>query len=368
MSVGPTVLERFRERLVDAEVDAAFIAGTEAIPGCNVRYLSGFRGSSAYCFITREAAYLLTDARYTELAAAWCPGWDVVRHERPMERTLQALVSRYGVTKLGYEGGKIPVRVMAEWQGALGDVEWCDIEGAVEQERLVKRPEEVALLRRVAEMGSRAIAAVLPDLEGRSEVAVALRLETLMMTDGADPRGFHLVLASGPRGSMPHGRPTDRVIASGDLVTIDFGAALDGYYSDETVTVAVGSSASWQQEIFDVVHRAWEAGIEAVRPGRAASDVDAIVRGIIAEAGYGEYFVHATGHGVGLQLHEGPSLSRPGYRPDMADAILEPGMVLTVEPGIYLPGRGGARLEDTLLVSDGGAERLTQCPKEWRVV
>lgn len=361
--VGKVALKRFQQELAERGLDAALLAAPETESPVNVRYLSGFTGSSSYLVIGREAAWLLTDFRYTEQAAREAPDFTVVQHTRPYLGSIEELVKHHGWTHLGFEADKVPYAVFREWEAAIA-ADWAPLGGLVERLRLVKAPEELKAIARAASIADRALAEVLPGIAGRPERDVALDLEMAMRRHGAERLAFDTIVASGVRGSLPHGHPTDKVIEPGELVTIDFGAHVSGYHSDETVTVGVGPVSSRQREIFDLVHRAQAAGIAAVRPGVRVSEVDHAARSIIAEAGYGEAFGHGLGHGVGLQVHEDPYASPTPGR----DYVLEAGMTITVEPGIYLPGFGGVRLEDTLAVTETGHEYLTGFSKEWQEV
>lgn len=358
-------LGRLRERLAERGLDAFFVAGPETLPRVNLRYLSGFTGSSAYLLVTDRHAWLLTDFRYVEQAQGEAAAFEVRQHDRPYLKTVAALVEEAGLRRIGFEADKVPVRMWREWQDALPAVEWVDAGGLVEELRIVKTPDEVEAIRRAAAVADRALESLLPRLAGQTERAWARALETAMREAGAERLAFPTIVASGPRGSLPHAQPTDRLIEPGDLVTIDFGAVVDGYNSDETVTVMVGAPReARQREIFEIVRAAQAAGLAAVRPGTYASRVDEAARAVIRDAGFGPAFGHSTGHGVGLEVHEAPTLaSQPAL-----DRVLEPGMVVTVEPGIYLPGWGGVRLEDTVVVTESGYERLTRIPKDWRTV
>jgi Xaa-Pro aminopeptidase len=358
-------LARLRQQLAARGLDGFFVAAPETLPRVNLRYLSGFTGSSAYLLVTAQEAWLLTDFRYVEQAEAEAGTFEVRQHERPYLKTVAALVNEAGLKRIGFEADKVPVRMWQEWREALPAVEWVDTGGLVEDLRVIKTPAEVEAIRRAAAVADRALEALLPRLAGSTEAEWARALETAMREAGADRLAFPTIVASGPRGSLPHAQPTDRTILPGDLVTIDFGATVDGYNSDETVTVVVGTPReARQREIFEIVRAAQAAGLAAVRPGVYASRVDEAARSVIRDAGYGPAFGHSTGHGVGLEVHEAPTLAgQPAV-----DRMLEPGMVVTVEPGIYLPGWGGVRLEDTVVVTETGYERLTRFPKEWRTV
>jgi Xaa-Pro aminopeptidase len=363
--MSETRLQRFQARLVEKGLDAAVLAAPETLSPVNVRYLSGFTGSSSYLVIGQHKAFILTDFRYTEQAESQCPGYQVVRHKNPPDESIREILAQQHWTTVGYEPEKITHRMYERWTGAAPDAQWVPLDGLVEELRIVKTPDEIEAIRRAAWIADQALAKVLPTLPGRTERECALDLEVEMLRQGAERVGFATILVSGPRGSLPHGKPSDRRMQRGELVTIDFGAYWQGYHSDETVTVAIGEVEDWHREIFDLVYRAQKTAIDAVRPGGRSRAVDAACRDIIREAGYGEYFGHGAGHGVGLEIHENPFNSSSPNAPDWE---LKPGMTVTVEPGIYLPGKGGVRLEDTLVVTETGHEYLTTWPKEWQVI
>lgn len=358
-------LIRFREALVARRLDGAVIAAPETLSPVNLRYLSGFTGSSAYLLISPDRAWILTDFRYVEQAGREAPDYELMRHKPRVVDTLADLSVKHQIHRIGFEADKLPVDLWRQWAGEVPAV-WEPLNGLVETLRLVKTPEEIARLKTAASIAGAALMEILPTIVGKTEHQVALDLEMAMRRRGAESVAFSTIVASGERGSMPHAHPTHRVIERGELVTIDFGAKVDGYHSDETVTVATGHVSDALRDIFALVERAQAAGIAAVRPGSQAHHVDGAARTVIDAAGYAENFGHGTGHGVGLQVHEDP-YARP-HRPDATDWVLEPGMTLTVEPGIYVPGLGGVRLEDTLVVTDEGAQRLTAVPKVFHTI
>lgn len=361
--MGTGVLQKFQQRLSQQGLDAAVLAAPETLSPVNVRYLSGFSGSSSYLVIGRERAWLLTDFRYTEQAAREAPDFTVVQHARPYLKSIQELVQQEGWAQIGFEADKVPYAVFRQWEAAI-PADWTPLEGLVESLRLVKTPAELEAIGRAAAIADQALAEVLPTIAGRTEQAFALDLEMAMRRHGAERLAFETIVASGVRGSLPHGHPTQKIVEPGELVTIDFGAYVEGYHSDETVTVGVGPVSSRQRELFDLVHQAQAAGIAAVKPGVRVSEVDRAARSIIEQAGYGQAFGHGLGHGVGLQVHEEPYASPSPAQ----DVVLEPGMTITVEPGIYLPGFGGVRLEDTLAVTATGYRYLTGFSKEWQEI
>lgn len=359
-----TPLARFQEALSRREFDGAIIAAPEALSSVNLRYLSGFTGSSAFLVITPTKAWILTDFRYVEQAQKEAPNFELVRHRPKVSESIAEILRQESMRRVGFEADKLPVALFQAWTDAFAAT-LKPLDGLIEQLRLIKTDSEIDAIRAAAKVAGEALTGVIPGLAGKRENDIALELEWAMRQGGAEAVAFSTIVASGERGSMPHGRPTQRVIQKGELVTIDFGARVNGYHSDETVTLATGPVSDELAHIFAIVAKAQKAGIGAVRPGAKSHEVDAAARTVIEDAGYGEYFGHGTGHGIGLEVHEAPFAHplRPG-----TDQVLEAGMTITVEPGIYLPGKGGVRIEDTLVVTDTGAEYLTRVPKEFRTV
>lgn len=349
-------LARLREGLVPAGVDAAFISSLT-----NVRYLTGFTGSFAALLVSADEAVLFTDGRYRAQAPAQLVAAGVeaevvmVSADHTMaERVEQRLGSGWA---LGFEPADLTWdehRAMAKTvQGSF-----VPVARLVEDLRLVKDEGEISRIEEASAIADAALAKVLPMLrDSLSERHFGLELDTAMRRLGAVERSFETIVASGPNSGLPHARPSDRVIEKGDLVVVDFGALVDGYHSDMTRTFAVGELTDQKREIVDLVTKAQSAGRDAVAPGVAASSIDEVCRTIISDAGYGEAFMHGTGHGVGLDIHEAPAVSRT------STSILQPGYVLTVEPGVYLPDVGGVRVEDTVVVTDDGYRALTHFPK-----
>lgn len=344
----------------------------------NVRYLSGFSGSNGalLVFADDREAVLATDGRYRTQAAQQAPDLEVAI-ERAVGRHLAGRAGQDGVGKLGYESHVVTVDGMDALSAALEghNTELVRASGTVETLREVKDAGELALLRLACEAAD----AALTDLiergglrPGRTEREVSRQLENLMLDHGADAISFETIVAAGPNSAIPHHRPTDAVLASGDFVKIDFGALVAGYHSDMTRTFVLGNAADWQLEIYELVAEAQRAGREALHPGAELRDVDGAARKMIADAGYGEHFGHGLGHGVGLQIHEAPGIGATS-----AGTLLA-GSVVTVEPGVYLPGRGGVRIEDTLVVPSRTSaisqttgqtpELLTRFPKELAIL
>ena len=314
----------------------------------NVRYLSGLASSHAALLLPAAGgAVLATDSRYALTAERECGDVEVLAVAQA-EAALADLAARRGLRRVAFEAQEMTVerhRALADPERGL---ELLPLGRAVEGLRLVKDDAEIALLARACAITGEAFGSVLPLIRpGLTERGLAVAIERAMVDAGAEQPAFATIVASGPNGAIPHHAPGDREFAPGDLVTVDCGARYGGYHADMTRTVAIGTPAAWQREIYELVAAAQRAGIGAARAGAAVAEVDAAARDLIGGAGHGEHFSHGLGHGVGLQIHEAPMMGRgrPGR--------LEPGVPITVEPGIYLPGMGGVRIEDTLVVRSG---------------
>lgn len=346
--------QALRAQLPDLGADAALISRL-----VNVRYLTGFTGSAAALLVGPDGACLATDGRYTTQAAAEAP--DV---QRLIERSmLTALASRAGPgQRLAFEAHEVTVTVHRALATAT-DAELVELGPAVEAMRAVKDEAELDALRSAAAIADRAFAELLPAIAaGRTERELAVELEDRMRAHGSDGVAFETICAAGPNGAIPHHRPTDRAVGSGELVTFDFGARLGGYHSDMTRTVALRPAADWQRDLYRLVAESQRAGRHRLAVGVACAEVDATCRAVIAAAGHGEHFTHGTGHGIGLEIHEAPNLGQ------QATGTLDERVPVTVEPGVYLPGQGGVRIEDTLVVRGNGPELLTTTTKELLVL
>ncbi len=347
-------LEGLRARMAERELPAVLIMKDE-----NRAYLSGFTGSSGALIITPRDAVLLTDGRYTEQAKAEAPEFRVVRHGAPMAAAAKQVAEEAGITRIAFEKDFLTVAQYEQWSALLAPLEMTGMEELTESLRLYKDAGEVQLMQKAQDITDAAFEHVLQFIKaGVTESEVALELEYTMKKLGADGLAFETIVASGERGALPHGRASDKVIASGDLVTMDFGASYRGYASDMTRTVMVGDPSEKQREIYELVLEAQRAGVAAVKPGLTGKEVDEVTRSIIAAKGYGDAFSHGTGHGVGLAVHEAPAVSA------RSEETLRPGMVVTVEPGIYLPGFGGVRIEDMVLVTETGGRVFGRSSKD----
>jgi Xaa-Pro aminopeptidase len=350
--------DRVGARLADAQLDALLVTAP-----ANLRYLTGFTGSNGLAVVGPDVRRFLTDFRYVEQAAQQVKGFD---RERGAQDLVEALASGWpdGDVRLGFDDQQVSVRRHARLREALpARVQLVPAGGIVEAERAVKEPEELERIAAATALTDRVYDWVREQgLVGRTEHEVAVALEHRMRLEGASGPSFPSIVASAERGALPHASPTGTTIARGTLVTLDIGCVLDGYCSDGTRTWATGELPDDLAEVYALVLRAQRAAVDAVRSGPTGRDVDAVAREIIAAAGHGEHFGHGLGHGVGLDVHEAPRLART------AEDALVAGNVVTVEPGVYLPGRGGVRIEDLVVVTDAGCDVLSATTKELVVV
>ncbi len=347
--------DRLAERL---DVDLLLVTNL-----VNLRYLTGFTGSNGMAVVGKDVRRFVTDFRYVEQAAQEVEGFD--REQGPQD-FVTALGDGWpeGELRLGFEDDHVSVRRHRRLREVIPDrIELVPAGGAVEALRAVKDAEEVERIAAAAALADEVYAGLREQgLVGRTEREVALALEHDMRRLGADEPSFRSIVASGERGALPHAVPTDAEIPAGTLVTLDIGARLDGYCSDCTRTWATGELPDDLGEVYELVRRAQEAALAAVRPGPSGREVDAVAREMIEAAGHGEHFGHGLGHGVGMEVHEAPRLART------AEAPLAAGNVVTVEPGVYLPGRGGVRIEDLVVVTEDGCRVLSGTTKDLQVV
>jgi|SRR5271165_1243678 len=334
-----------QQKIAEAGADAALITNPP-----NVRYLTGLVSSNAAVLLPSDGpGVLATDFRYAEAAERDCPDLEL-QVERQLEPALATLAVARGWPTLAFEAQEMTVeRHLALAALASGPV-LVPLGRAIEDLRMIKDVTEIELLARACAITCEAFAQVLEEIRpGRTERTFAVLLERAMVDLGAEGVAFDTIVASGSNGAIPHHSPGDRPFAVGDLITIDCGARYGGYHADMTRTVVLGEPAAWQREIYDLVAVAQLAGISAAVPGADVGDVDASARDLISAAGHGEHFGHGLGHGVGLEVHEAPMMG-PGRTGRLADKV-----PVTVEPGVYLPGKGGVRIEDTLVVRAGAA-------------
>jgi len=347
-------VEKLRAGLTEAGGDAILV--TNAV---HRRYLTGFTGTSGVVLITPDEATLLTDFRYREQAPQQAAGFEVVEHGPDVYAAVADLLRKRGVSRLLIEERDISYAAYVSMKEKLAPAELIVSGGLVEKIRMVKEEGELAIMQEAADLADRAFAHVLGLIKpGVAEADIALELEFFMRKHGATSTSFETIVASGERSSLPHGVASERAIGRGEFVTLDFGAFYKGYCSDITRTVVVGRPSDKHREIYSIVLEAQLHALEHLRPGMTGREGDALTRDIITRYGYGDYFGHGTGHGLGMEIHEAPRLSRT------ENTVLTPGMTVTVEPGIYLPGFGGVRIEDDVVMTNDGIKILTHSPKE----
>jgi Xaa-Pro aminopeptidase len=329
----------------------------------NIRYLCGFTGSDGAFILTRKESFFLTDSRYWTQADEEVKGSQIIHYKKKMEGIVSLLLD-LKLKNIGFESTSL---TFSSHQFLLeklaNEAELIPLEDELKNLRVAKDAQELALIQRAIDISSKAFLHVIQILkEGVVEREVALEMESFMKHTGADVIGFDIIIASGKRSALPHGRASGKRIGRGDLILIDFGSGFQGYHSDQTRTVVCGQPSAEQKKVYQVVKDAHDKAIEKVSPGIPIQEVDAAARDHIRNQGYGEYFGHGTGHGIGLAVHEDPVVNSENKGP------LQEGMVFTIEPGIYIPDWGGVRIEDMIRVASQGAEVLTYLPMELRVI
>ncbi len=352
--------ERLEFLLREGRVDALLVTRLE-----NVRYLSGFTGSAGALLVTDSKGYLISDSRYATQSREQVVGFSIQileQGERLSDR-VQKILKRNRIQRLGFEPDDLRVSQYLTLKKGISPRRLVPLRKGVEVLRMIKSDRENRALARAIRCAEHAFQSVRRLIRaGSSEREIALHLEHGMRQDGANGAAFDTIVASGARGAMPHGIASKKRLRKGDLVIVDFGAKWDGYSSDMTRTFYLGSRLiGIKRKIFDTVRKAQEAAIRAVRPGISLGEIDATARDVIREAGFGSHFGHGTGHGIGLEVHELP-LVAPGNK-----LTVREGMVFTIEPGIYLPGLGGVRIEDMVRVTRNGCQVLTTLGRDWQV-
>ncbi|MEV0946577.1 aminopeptidase P family protein [Rhodococcus sp. NPDC049939] len=353
-----------RAALASRDLDALLVTNLT-----NIRYLTGFTGSNAALLVdatdvegAEERTVICTDGRYLTQVGEQVPD---LRAQIARSSAAALIESVQSTSTVAFESHVVTVDEFSAWSLLAPDVRLDPVPGLVEELRMVKDEHEVELLRAACAAADSALAELISRgglRPGRTEKEVCRELEALMLDNGADGISFETIVATGANSAIPHHRPTKTVLGSGDFVKLDFGAQVGGYHSDMTRTYVLERAADWQRDLYALVQRSQQAGREALRPGAEVSEVDGAARRIIEDAGYGELFLHGLGHGVGLEIHEAPGIGKLG-----TGTLLE-GATVTVEPGVYFSGRGGVRIEDTLVVRERGPELLTLTTKELTVV
>lgn len=352
-------IEETLRKIEKENVDGLLVIKNEALIKENVRYVSGFSGSSAYIIISPEHRILITDDRYTEQAVEECPNFEIVRHGRPFTKIFNEVVNNLNIKKLGFERNGVTVDLFNTLKENLTGIELVSTKGIIEGLRAVKDEKELVLMKKAAQITDRTFEHILDFIKmGIKERDIALEMEFYMRKIGASDLAFDLILVSGKRSSHQHGAPSEKKIEHGDFVTMDFGALYKSYRCDMTRTIVVGNADEKQKEVYNTVKMAQQEGVNILKAEVEGKKVSAYVRKIIEKAGYGDYSGHGLGHGVGLEIHEVPYIRAYG------DFVLKAGNVVTVEPGIYIPGWGGVRIEDTIIIKEEGCEIITKSPKD----
>lgn len=351
-----TRINRVLEHMAKLQVDSVIIKDVTTI-----RYLTGFTGDSSLLYLDRQQGVLITDGRYTEQARNEMKFFKVLEYTPTGAHSIWAaaadLAKNAQAQVVGFDGAYYSYDDYTVLHELLGEtymqsIDFSDI-------RMIKDKKELDMLLKAASIADEAFIHLLEDIKpGCTERSLAGRLEYYMRALGSEKTSFDTIVASGVRSALPHGMASDKVIEVGDFITFDFGAVYKGYHSDMTRTLVVGLAISWQQEIYTVVEEAQRKGLKAAEAGMTGRELDAIVRDSITACGYGDYYVHGTGHGVGLEIHEMPMINKRGA------TVLQAGMIFTIEPGIYIPGKGGVRIEDTVVLTEDGARALNGVKKQ----
>ncbi|AXF54780.1 M24 family metallopeptidase [Salicibibacter kimchii] len=345
-------LELVRTQLEQEGIDALLVESPT-----NRRYITNFTGTAGAALITAHDAFFVTDFRYVEQAKSQCEDFTVVQHENEMSKEINKLFKTENVSSVGFEKAYTTYEKYERYQEAF-DVKLVPVAGIIENLRLFKSNDELKTMQKAADIADAAFEHIVTYIKpGIREREIANELEFFMRNLGAEASSFDIIVASGERGARPHGVASNKQVENGDMITMDFGAYYEGYCSDMTRTVAVGEPSDELQHVYDTVLKAQLKSLEHIKAGMTGIEADAIARDYIYAEGYEGYFGHGLGHGLGMDVHEEPRLSPKG------NLQLEPGMVVTVEPGIYLPGKGGVRIEDDIVITEDGNERLTLSDK-----
>jgi len=344
-------------KLLDTRAEGILVTSPE-----NVRYLCGFSGSEGTLLLTRDEGYFLTDGRYTTQARREVAGAQIITLKKKWDQ-IASRAKRLKIKHLGYEARNVSVAMLQELEKNTDGIELHPVTAQLDSLRSLKDATEIRLMKKAARIAADSLAQVLPLVRpGMREIELAAELEYRMRLNGGQGCAFPTIVASGPRSALPHAATTDRAIRNGDLLTIDYGTLYEGYCSDETCTFIVGKADARQKKLYTLVKNAHDRAIEALQAGRSARDIDAVARKCLTKGGYGKYFTHGTGHGVGLNVHEYPAVSTA------SEAALRSGMVITIEPGLYIPGWGGIRIEDTVVVRRQGCSYITRTEKDLTVL
>ena len=355
-------MKKLQDYIISHNLDG-FLIGSEA----NRMYMSGFTGSNAMLLITKDQKFIVTDFRYLEQVSIQCPDFTCVDQKQlGLIKTALDIAKKQGLKKLAFEGEHTNYLTYALYQQETA-FEFISTVGVVEHLRKIKSEEEISKIARAEAIGDLAFEGVVKYIQenwhkGLTEREVALEIECIMRRNGATRTSFDTIVAAGAKSSLPHAVPGDEQLKAGDFLVMDFGCIYEGYCSDMTRTVVIGNASEKHKEIYEIVLEAQLAAIAAIKPGMKGKEVDQVARDLIREKGYGDYFGHGLGHSIGVEIHENPRFSVA------EEEEIKEGMVITVEPGIYLPGFGGVRIEDVIVVTKDGVKNLTNSPKQLIII
>ncbi|MEX1029380.1 MAG: Xaa-Pro peptidase family protein [Paenibacillaceae bacterium] len=351
-------LAKLRALMADNHTEALLV--TSAV---NRKYMSGFTGSSGMLLITADKALLYSDFRYRTQAPGQAPSFEFIEHQANVLDSILKSALALHITKLAFEAHDMSFETYTSYASKLQGIELVPAGKWIEQLRMVKNEAELVIMREAALLADDTFNHIVGLIKpGMRELDIALEMEFYMRRHGATSTSFETIVASGERSALPHGVASERIVQSGEFVKLDFGAYYQGYCSDITRTVMLGKPTDRHRDIYHIVLEAQLATLEGIRLGMTGREADAIARNIITKHGYGDLFGHGTGHGLGMEIHEAPRLSLT------SDTVLEPGMVVTVEPGIYIAGFGGVRIEDDVVITSAGVDILTHAPKDFIVI
>lgn len=347
-------LEKFREKLKSLSCDCALISNDT-----NRNYLTGFMGDESFALISEKKGYFITDSRYVEQAKIEVLDFEILEYKGKIEEFINDILVKNNIKSLAIEEEYTSLKKYEIYKETFKNIEIKKLGTVVEDLRVIKNKREVELISKAANIADNAFEHIMPFIKpGVSEEYIALKLEMYMRGNGASGVSFPTIAASGKRSSLPHGMATDKIIEKGDFITLDYGCIYKGYCSDMTRTLVVGKASPKQREIYNIVLEANKAVIESVKEDITCFELDSIARDIITNRGYGNYFRHGLGHGVGREIHEMPRVS------PKSNEVLKKGMIITDEPGIYIENFGGVRIEDLLVVTENGCKVLSNSPKE----
>lgn len=350
-------INKLRDVLKNKNLDGLIVSNPY-----NRTYISGFTGTAGLVLITLDKQIFLTDFRYMEQAAKQAVGFEVIEHKQSMIKKLAEIIEQLDLNQVGFEEDDLTYQMYQAYEKEI-NVKLIPTAGILAEIRMIKTPDELKIMEEAAVISDQAYEHILSFVKpGMTEIEVSNELEFFMRKKGATSSSFDIIVASGERSALPHGVATDKKIQTGELVTLDFGALYKGYCSDMTRTFAVGEISDELRKIYDTVLEAHMRGIKGTKAGMTGKEADSLTRDHIKAEGYGEYFGHGTGHGLGMEVHEGPRLSPTG------EVVLKENMVVTVEPGIYVPGVGGCRIEDDIVITKDGNRSLNKAPKQLIIV